>query len=133
MKKWRKKKKRNGEIKKNNLDLFFNLFNLYLDTFDIIFFQEVPDDLDGAPIEEELDGAPLEDVDGIPIDAAPIDDLDGVPIKSLDDDLDGVPCMKYFNFSCNLNLQFFFILDAFFFPVYRYCQKLTWHPGIRII
>ncbi|PKU45733.1 u2 snrnp-associated surp motif-containing hypothetical protein [Limosa lapponica baueri] len=54
-------------------------------------FKDVPDDLDGAPIEEELDGAPLEDVDGIPIDAAPIDDLDGVPIKSLDDDLDGVP------------------------------------------
>ncbi|KAJ6669343.1 hypothetical protein lerEdw1_008152 [Lerista edwardsae] len=54
-------------------------------------FKEVPDDLDGAPIEEELDGAPLEDVDGIPIDVAPIDDLDGVPIKTLDDDLDGVP------------------------------------------
>uniref|UniRef100_A0A8D2JGT5 U2 snRNP associated SURP domain containing n=1 Tax=Sciurus vulgaris TaxID=55149 RepID=A0A8D2JGT5_SCIVU len=53
--------------------------------------KDVPDDLDGAPIEEELDGAPLEDVDGIPIDATPIDDLDGVPIKSLDDDLDGVP------------------------------------------
>lgn len=57
-----------------------------------MFPQDVPDDLDGAPIEEELDGAPLEDVDGIPIDATPIDDLDGVPIKSLDDDLDGVPC-----------------------------------------
>lgn len=57
-----------------------------------MFLQDVPDDLDGAPIEEELDGAPLEDVDGIPIDATPIDDLDGVPIKSLDDDLDGVPC-----------------------------------------
>lgn len=57
-----------------------------------VFLQDVPDDLDGAPIEEELDGAPLEDVDGIPIDATPIDDLDGVPIKSLDDDLDGVPC-----------------------------------------
>ncbi|EGW00497.1 U2-associated protein SR140 [Cricetulus griseus] len=56
--------------------------------------KDVPDDLDGAPIEEELDGAPLEDVDGIPIDATPIDDLDGVPIKSLDDDLDGVPCKK---------------------------------------
>ncbi|XP_056656187.1 U2 snRNP-associated SURP motif-containing protein-like [Monodelphis domestica] len=53
--------------------------------------EEVPDDLDGTPIEEELDGVPLEDVDGIPIDATPIDDLDGVPIKSLDDDLDGVP------------------------------------------
>lgn len=56
--------------------------------------QEVPDDLDGAPIEEELDGAPLEDVDGIPIDVAPLEDLDGVPIKTLDDDLDGVPCKK---------------------------------------
>ncbi|KAG8445313.1 hypothetical protein GDO86_010195 [Hymenochirus boettgeri] len=53
--------------------------------------QEVPDDLDGAPIEEELDGAPLDDVDGIPIDGAPLDDFDGVPIKSIDDDLDGVP------------------------------------------
>lgn len=70
----------------------------------------MPDDLDGAPIEEELDGAPLEDVDGIPIDAAPIDDLDGVPIKSLDDDLDGVPCMKHSNLTCNLNLQFFMIV-----------------------
>ncbi|XP_075426207.1 U2 snRNP-associated SURP motif-containing protein isoform X3 [Ascaphus truei] len=53
--------------------------------------EEVPDDLDGAPIEEELDGAPLEDVDGIPIDVASLDDLDGVPIKALDDDLDGIP------------------------------------------
>lgn len=61
-----------------------------------MFLQDVPDDLDGAPIEEELDGAPLEDVDGIPIDATPIDDLDGVPIKSLDDDLDGVPCKFQF-------------------------------------
>lgn len=60
--------------------------------YNSVLLQDVPDDLDGAPIEEELDGAPLEDVDGIPIDAAPIDDLDGVPIKSLDDDLDGVPC-----------------------------------------
>lgn len=57
----------------------------------------MPDDLDGAPIEEELDGAPLEDVDGIPIDVAPIDDIDGVPIKSLDDDLDGVPCKRPLN------------------------------------
>uniref|UniRef100_A0A803W521 U2 snRNP associated SURP domain containing n=1 Tax=Ficedula albicollis TaxID=59894 RepID=A0A803W521_FICAL len=63
----------------------------YLKRNYLIIREEVPDDLDGAPIEEELDGAPLEDVDGIPIDAAPIDDLDGVPIKSLDDDLDGVP------------------------------------------
>uniref|UniRef100_A0A6I8RL20 U2 snRNP associated SURP domain containing n=1 Tax=Xenopus tropicalis TaxID=8364 RepID=A0A6I8RL20_XENTR len=53
--------------------------------------EEVPDDLDGAPIEEELDVPLIEDVDGIPIDGAPIDDLDGVPIKSLEDDLDGVP------------------------------------------
>ncbi|XP_041419321.1 U2 snRNP-associated SURP motif-containing protein isoform X2 [Xenopus laevis] len=53
--------------------------------------EEVPDDLDGAPIEEELDGALIEDVDGIPIDGAPLDDLDGVPIKSIEDDLDGVP------------------------------------------
>ncbi|XP_063298565.1 U2 snRNP-associated SURP motif-containing protein isoform X2 [Pelobates fuscus] len=53
--------------------------------------QEIPDDLDGAPIEEELDGAPLEDVDGIPIDGAPLDELDGLPIKTLDDDLDGIP------------------------------------------
>lgn len=52
-------------------------------------------------------------MDGIPIDAAPIDDLDGVPIKSLDDDLDGVPCMKCFNFAFNLNLQFLMI---FFLP-----------------
>ncbi|XP_030072760.1 U2 snRNP-associated SURP motif-containing protein isoform X4 [Microcaecilia unicolor] len=52
---------------------------------------DVPDDLDGAPIEEELDGALLEDVDGIPIDGAPIDDIDGVPIKTLDDDIDGIP------------------------------------------
>ncbi|KAI5135946.1 U2 Snrnp-Associated Surp Motif-Containing Protein [Manis pentadactyla] len=42
---------------------------------------DVPDDLDGAPL----------DVEGIPIDASPTDDLDGVPIKSLNDDLDGVP------------------------------------------
>ncbi|XP_006002850.1 U2 snRNP-associated SURP motif-containing protein isoform X2 [Latimeria chalumnae] len=53
--------------------------------------EEVPEDLDGAPIEEELDGAPLEDVDGVPIDGAPIDDIDGVPIKSIDEELDGVP------------------------------------------
>ncbi|XP_067322084.1 U2 snRNP-associated SURP motif-containing protein isoform X2 [Anolis sagrei] len=71
------------------------LQNIFLGLVNIIEekeTEEVPDDLDGAPIiEEELDGAPLEDVDGIPIDVAPIDDLDGVPIKSLDDDLDGVP------------------------------------------
>ncbi|EMP40345.1 U2 snRNP-associated SURP motif-containing protein [Chelonia mydas] len=70
------------------------LQNIFLGLVNIIEekeIEEVPDDLDGAPIEEELDGAPLEDVDGIPIDAAPIDDLDGIPIKSLDDDLDGVP------------------------------------------
>uniref|UniRef100_A0A8C4W892 U2 snRNP associated SURP domain containing n=1 Tax=Gopherus evgoodei TaxID=1825980 RepID=A0A8C4W892_9SAUR len=70
------------------------LQNIFLGLVNIIEekeIEEVPDDLDGAPIEEELDGAPLEDVDGIPIDAAPIDDLDGIPIKSLDDDLDGIP------------------------------------------
>ncbi|XP_015282951.1 PREDICTED: U2 snRNP-associated SURP motif-containing protein isoform X1 [Gekko japonicus] len=70
------------------------LQNIFLGLVNIIEekeVEEVPDDLDGAPIEEELDGAPLEDVDGIPIDVAPIDDIDGVPIKSLDDDLDGVP------------------------------------------
>ncbi|KAH0624050.1 hypothetical protein JD844_007361 [Phrynosoma platyrhinos] len=71
------------------------LQNIFLGLVNIIEekeIEEVPDDLDGAPIiEEELDGAPLEDVDGIPIDVAPIDDLDGVPIKTLDDDLDGVP------------------------------------------
>ncbi|KAJ1111316.1 hypothetical protein NDU88_008652 [Pleurodeles waltl] len=48
--------------------------------------EELPDDIDGAPIEDELDGAPLDDVDGIPI-----DDIDGVPIKMIDDDLDGIP------------------------------------------
>ncbi|KAL7990887.1 hypothetical protein Chor_014317 [Crotalus horridus] len=70
------------------------LQNIFLGLVNIIEekeTEEVPDDLDGAPIEEELDGAPLEDVDGIPIDVAPIDDLDGIPIKSIDDDLDGVP------------------------------------------
>ncbi|XP_070609462.1 U2 snRNP-associated SURP motif-containing protein isoform X2 [Erythrolamprus reginae] len=70
------------------------LQNIFLGLVNIIEekeIEEVPDDLDGAPIEEELDGAPLEDMDGIPIDVAPIDDLDGIPIKSIDDDLDGVP------------------------------------------
>ncbi|XP_012885336.1 PREDICTED: U2 snRNP-associated SURP motif-containing protein [Dipodomys ordii] len=67
------------------------LDGLLVPTHTVSVTQDVPDDLDGAPIEEELDGAPLEDVDGVPIDATPIDDLDGVPIKSLDDDLDGVP------------------------------------------
>lgn len=81
-----------GRIKENNLAHQLKGFQV------LLCLQEVPDDLDGAPIEEELDGAPLEDVDGIPIDAAPIDDLDGVPIKSLDDDLDGVPCKKWFSF-----------------------------------
>lgn len=70
----------------------------------LLRLQEVPDDLDGAPIEEELDGAPLEDVDGIPIDVVPIDDLDGVPIKTLDDDLDGVPCKEH------LNLDYIFLV-----------------------
>jgi len=70
-------------------------------------------------------------VDGIPIDAAPIDDLDGVPIKSLDDDLDGVPCTKCFNFTFNLNLQF--LIFFFFFPTssfYMYSQELMWHVGL---
>lgn len=100
----KKNEPRIREVKKSNIDLF-------LKELIITCFQEVPDDLDGAPIEEELDGAPLEDVDGIPIDAAPIDDLDGVPIKSLDDDLDGVPCKKCFNFTFNLNLQFLIIFS----------------------
>lgn len=68
----------------------------------VLFQPEPAEDLDGAPLGEFVDGAPLEDVDGVPIDAAPIDgapidgapldDLDGVPIKSIDDDLDGIPC-----------------------------------------
>uniref|UniRef100_A0A1A7WGT1 U2 snRNP-associated SURP domain containing n=1 Tax=Iconisemion striatum TaxID=60296 RepID=A0A1A7WGT1_9TELE len=62
---------------------------------------EPAEDLDGAPLGEYVDGAPLEDVDGMPIDAGtldgapidggPLDDLDGVPIKSIDEDLDGIP------------------------------------------
>uniref|UniRef100_A0A1A8FD57 U2 snRNP-associated SURP motif-containing protein n=3 Tax=Nothobranchius korthausae TaxID=1143690 RepID=A0A1A8FD57_9TELE len=62
---------------------------------------EPAEDLDGAPLGEYVDGAPLEDVDGMPIDAgtldgapidgASLDDLDGVPIKSIDEDLDGIP------------------------------------------
>uniref|UniRef100_A0A4W3HCY0 U2 snRNP-associated SURP domain containing n=1 Tax=Callorhinchus milii TaxID=7868 RepID=A0A4W3HCY0_CALMI len=53
--------------------------------------KDVPEELDGTPVEEELDGAPLEDVDGIPIDGTVLEDLDGIPLKVLDDDLDGVP------------------------------------------
>lgn len=52
-------------------------------------------------------------MDGIPIDAAPIDDLDGVPIKSLDDDLDGVPCMKCFNFQIESSIFDLFFLWSF--------------------
>lgn len=63
---------------------------------------EPADDIDGAPIGDYVDGTPLEDVDGVPIDSgpidgapidgAPLDDLDGVPIKSMEEDLDGIPC-----------------------------------------
>lgn len=52
-------------------------------------------------------------MDGIPIDAAPIDDLDGVPIKSLDDDLDGVPCTKCFNFQIDSSVLGLFFLCSF--------------------
>lgn len=52
-------------------------------------------------------------MDGIPIDAAPIDDLDGVPIKSLDDDLDGVPCTKCFNFQFDSSVLGLFFLCSF--------------------
>ncbi|XP_067903900.1 U2 snRNP-associated SURP motif-containing protein-like isoform X2 [Heterodontus francisci] len=55
----------------------------------------VIDDVDGTPIDSDQ-VAPLEDVDGLPIDGipldgAPLDDIDGIPLKSVDDDLDGMP------------------------------------------
>uniref|UniRef100_UPI00398EDA55 U2 snRNP-associated SURP motif-containing protein-like n=1 Tax=Pristiophorus japonicus TaxID=55135 RepID=UPI00398EDA55 len=55
----------------------------------------VHDDVDGAPIDSDHI-APLDDVDGLPIDGipldgAPLDDIDGIPLKSVEDDLDGMP------------------------------------------
>ncbi|XP_077480074.1 U2 snRNP-associated SURP motif-containing protein isoform X3 [Stigmatopora argus] len=62
---------------------------------------EPTEDIDGAPIGEYVDGSPIEDMDGLPIDGgpidgnmmdgAPLDDLDGVPIKTMEEDIDGVP------------------------------------------
>lgn len=94
------------ELWRNYTKQFERKHGEYIDIANCLLLrlQEVPDDLDGAPIEEELDGAPLEDVDGIPIDVVPIDDLDGVPIKTLDDDLDGVPCKEH------LNLDYIFLV-----------------------
>ncbi|XP_057680758.1 U2 snRNP-associated SURP motif-containing protein isoform X1 [Corythoichthys intestinalis] len=62
---------------------------------------EPTEDIDGAPIGEYVDGSPIEDMDGLPIDGgpidgnvidgAPLDDLDGVPIRTMEEDIDGVP------------------------------------------
>uniref|UniRef100_A0A3Q0SLA9 U2 snRNP-associated SURP motif-containing protein n=1 Tax=Amphilophus citrinellus TaxID=61819 RepID=A0A3Q0SLA9_AMPCI len=78
-------------------NIFLGLVNL-----SCLTFEHLPsDDIDGAPIGDYVDGTPLEDVDGVPIDSvpldgapidgAPLDDLDGVPIKSMEEDLDGIP------------------------------------------
>uniref|UniRef100_M3ZK82 U2 snRNP-associated SURP motif-containing protein n=1 Tax=Xiphophorus maculatus TaxID=8083 RepID=M3ZK82_XIPMA len=83
-------------------NIFLGLVNLSLEKeVPLVVEPEPAEDLDGAPLGEFVDGAPLEDVDGVPIDAvpidgapidgAPLDDLDGVPIKSIDDDIDGIP------------------------------------------
>lgn len=86
--------------------LLFNLFStikiIVLILLYICIKPEPADDIDGAPIGDYVDGTPLEDVDGVPIDSvpidgapidgAPLDDLDGVPIKSMEEDLDGIPC-----------------------------------------
>uniref|UniRef100_A0A1A8I4A6 U2 snRNP-associated SURP motif-containing protein n=2 Tax=Nothobranchius kuhntae TaxID=321403 RepID=A0A1A8I4A6_NOTKU len=85
-------------------NIFLGLVNLTLEKEApgvVIPEPEPAEDLDGAPLGEYVDGAPLEDVDGMPIDAgtldgapidgASLDDLDGVPIKSIDEDLDGIP------------------------------------------
>lgn len=86
--------------------LLFSLFStikiIVLILLYICIKPEPADDIDGAPIGDYVDGTPLEDVDGVPIDSvpidgapidgAPLDDLDGVPIKSMEEDLDGIPC-----------------------------------------
>ncbi|XP_054893120.1 U2 snRNP-associated SURP motif-containing protein isoform X3 [Poeciliopsis prolifica] len=83
-------------------NIFLGLVNLSSEKeVPVVVEPEPAEDLDGAPLGEFVDGAPLEDVDGVPIDAVPIDgapidgaplyDLDGVPIKSIDDDIDGIP------------------------------------------
>lgn len=86
--------------------LLFSLFStikiIVLILLYICMKPEPADDIDGAPIGDYVDGTPLEDVDGVPIDSgpidgapidgAPLDDLDGVPIKSMEEDLDGIPC-----------------------------------------
>ncbi|CAK6953744.1 U2 snRNP-associated SURP motif-containing protein isoform X1 [Scomber scombrus] len=65
--------------------------------------EEVPSDLDGAPMDSSLiDGLPLdrasaEDLDGCPLgwdplDGVPVDDIDGVPLGAAIDDIDGMPC-----------------------------------------
>ncbi|CAK6953748.1 U2 snRNP-associated SURP motif-containing protein isoform X1 [Scomber scombrus] len=64
--------------------------------------EEVPSDLDGAPMDSSLiDGLPLdrasaEDLDGCPLgwdplDGVPVDDIDGVPLGAAIDDIDGMP------------------------------------------
>uniref|UniRef100_A0A3Q2WU79 U2 snRNP-associated SURP domain containing n=1 Tax=Haplochromis burtoni TaxID=8153 RepID=A0A3Q2WU79_HAPBU len=84
-------------------NIFLGLVNLAVEKepVSLVVEPEPADDIDGAPIGDYVDGTPLEDVDGVPIDSvpldgapidgAPLDDLDGVPIKSMEEDLDGIP------------------------------------------
>ncbi|KAM7397905.1 hypothetical protein PAMA_005984 [Pampus argenteus] len=64
--------------------------------------EEVPSDLDGAPMDGTpidglpLDRVPVEDLDGCPLgwdplDGVPVDDIDGVPLGAAVDDIDGMP------------------------------------------
>nr|XP_061809838.1 U2 snRNP-associated SURP motif-containing protein-like isoform X2 [Nerophis lumbriciformis] len=80
------------------------LQNIFLGLVNLAPEKEPPEpteDIDGAPIGEYVDGSPIEDMDGLPIDGgpidgnvidgAPLDDLDGVPIRTMEEDIDGVP------------------------------------------
>ncbi|KAM9332444.1 LOW QUALITY PROTEIN: U2 snRNP-associated SURP motif-containing protein [Pholidichthys leucotaenia] len=67
--------------------------------------EEVPCDLDGAPLDGTpidglpLDSAPMDDLDGCPmgwdpLDGVPVDDIDGVPLGVAIDDIDGMPLVE---------------------------------------